>query len=135
MKHATAYNTPREYRKALDNISDTKSEPENLFELSDPSLLVRAGRIAKIHARIHIEDWAGINHISQDFCERRGITLKKEHYTASMASSTPQSLLSRVVGPRQCRKYVKIGIHHGPLLRVRTTLSGVYRRRGRRCKI
>ena len=72
------------------NDSDAPSEPDDPFEPSDPSLLVTEARIAGIKARVLIDDGAELNHISKDFCEKHGIVLKEENYTASMANNTPQ---------------------------------------------
>ena len=76
------------------NYSDTSSEPDDPFEPSDPSLLVTQARIAGIRARVLIDDGAELNHISQEFCEKHGIVLREENYTATMANNAHQKLLS-----------------------------------------
>ncbi len=76
--------------------STSPYEPDDTFNTSESSLLITNATLSGIRVRILIDDGAELNHISQEFCIRHGISLKQEQYVASMANNTHQKLMSTV---------------------------------------
>ncbi len=76
--------------------STSPHEPDDPFETSESSLLIINATMFGIRIRILIDDGAELNHISQEFCIRRGWSFEQEEHVASMAKNTHKKLMSTV---------------------------------------
>ncbi len=79
--------------------STSPYEPDDPFETSESSIIITNATISGIRTRIQIDDGPELDHISQEFCTRHRISLKREQHVASMGNNTHQKLTSTVHSP------------------------------------
>ncbi len=64
---------------------------EDPFAPSEPSLLIVQASIAGVHSRVLTDDGAQLNHISEAFCDRHGISLKTGHHRPLWLTTQPKN--------------------------------------------